>query len=190
VEKKFLIGITGASGAIYSLQLLKELKKLKVKTELVITDAGKEVLKAELGKSVEDLKSFTERVYDEKEISAPPASGSVNYSGMIVIPCSMATLSAIAHGSSRNLLQRAADVMLKEKRPLILVVRETPLNLIHLKNMCSCAEAGATIFPAMPAFYFKPKSIEELVKQFVKRILNFLGLFPEGLESWNPKNAY
>lgn len=184
MEKKFLVGITGASGAVYAYYFLKELKALKIPVEVIITKAGEMVWNYELEKPVKEILSFAERLYREEEISAPPASGSSNYFGMVVIPCSMGTLSAIACGSARNLLQRAADVMLKERKPLILVIRETPLNLIHIKNMEICSKAGAVIFPAMPGFYHKPENLEELVSQFVKRILQFLSFSPDGLKTW------
>jgi 4-hydroxy-3-polyprenylbenzoate decarboxylase len=185
MEKRFLVGITGASGSIYAYYFLKELKKLKISTEVIITKAGEMVWNYELEKPVEEILNFAEKLYREEEISAPPASGSSNYFGMVVIPCSMGTLSAIACGSARNLLQRAADVMLKERKPLVLVIRETPLNLIHIKNMEICSKAGAVIFPAMPGFYHKPENLEELVSQFVKRILQFLGFNPDGLKTWH-----
>lgn len=184
MEKRFLVGITGASGAIYAYYFLKELKKLKISTEVIITKTGEMVWNYELEKPVEEILKFAERLYREEEISAPPASGSNNYFGMVVVPCTMGTLSAIAYGSSRNLLQRAADVMLKERKPLVLVIRETPFNLIHIRNMEICSKAGAVIFPAMPGFYHKPKNLEELIVQFVKRILQFLGFNPDGLKKW------
>jgi 4-hydroxy-3-polyprenylbenzoate decarboxylase len=184
MEKKFLVGITGASGVIYAYYLLKELKNLGISAEVIITRAGEIVWNHELERPVEEILNFAEKLYKEDEISSPPASGSSNYSGMIIIPCTMGTLSAIASGSARNLLQRAADVMLKEKKPLILVIRETPFNLIHIKNMEICSKAGAVIFPAMPGFYHKPKNLEELIAQFVKRILQFLGFSPKDLKIW------
>jgi len=185
MEKKLLVGITGASGSLYAYYFLKELKKLEIPIEVIITKAGEMVWCYELEKPVEEILNFAKRIYKEEEIFSPPASGSSNYSGLVIIPCSMGTLSAIACGSARNLLQRAADVMLKEKKPLILVIRETPFNLIHIKNMEICSKAGAVIFPAMPGFYHKPKSLEELVLQFVKRILQFLGFNPDGLKTWD-----
>lgn len=184
MEKRFLVGITGASGMVYAYALLKEFKKLECPIEVIITKAGEMVWNYELKKPVEEILKFAKKVYKEDEISAPPASGSNEYSGMIIIPCTMGTLSAIACGSSRNLLQRSADVMLKERKPLILVIRETPFNLIHIKNMKICTEAGAVIFPAMPSFYHHPQNLEELVSQFVKRILQFLGLRPLDLKVW------
>lgn len=159
----------------YAFYFLKELQNLKVPFEVIITEAGKLVWKHELETDWQILKNFTSQLYEEHEISAPPASGSAPYKGMVIIPCSMGTLSAIASGSARNLLQRAADVMLKERKPLILVIRETPLNLIHLQNMLTCTQAGAVIFPAMPAFYHQPNSLEALILHFVKRIIQFLG---------------
>ncbi len=184
MEKRLLVGITGASGAIYAYEFLKEAKKLGLRLEVIITDAGKKVWEYELEKSIDEILKFTDKIYQESEISASPASGSAPYLGMVIIPCSMGTLSAIAHGSARNLLQRAGDVMLKEKKTLILVVRETPLNFIHIKNMEVCTQAGAVIFPAMPAFYHKPKSLEELISQFVKRILQFMNFRVDELRSW------
>lgn len=184
MEKKFLVGITGASGSIYAYYFLRELKNLGVTTEVIITKAGETVWKHELEIPVEEILNFAEKLYREDEIFSPPASGSSNYSGMVIIPCTMGTLSAIACGSARNLLQRAADVMLKEKKPLILVVRETPLNFVHVKNMEICIQAGAVIFPAMPSFYHKPKNLEQLIEQFVKRILQFLGFNPKDLKTW------
>ncbi len=183
--EKLLIGITGASGSVYAIFLLKELKKLGVTSDLIVTRAGSLVLREELGISVNELKDLCNRIFDENEIGEEPASGSSEYDAMVIIPCSMATLSAIASGASRNLLQRAADVMLKERRRLVLVVREAPLNLIHIKNMETCTLAGAVIFPASPFFYGKPKTLEDLVSQFVKKLLNFLGLKCKDFKPWN-----
>lgn len=187
MEKKFLVGITGASGAIYAYYFLKELKNLGVSAEVIITKAGEIVWNYELEIPVEEILNFAEKLYKENEIFSPPASGSSNYSGMVIIPCTMGTLSAIACGSARNLLQRSADVILKERKPLILVIRETPLHLIHIKNMEACVQAGAVIFPAMPGFYHKPKNLEQLIEQFVKRILQFLGFKPKDLKIWQEK---
>lgn len=189
MKKKFLVGITGASGAIYAYYFLKELKILKISTEVIITKAGELVWNYELEKPIDEILKFAEKLYKEDEISAPPASGSNEYSGMVIIPCTMGTLSAIACGSSRNLLQRSADVILKERKPLILVIRETPLSLIHIRNMELCTQAGAVIFPAMPGFYHKPKNLEELVSQFIKRILQFLGFNPKNLKIWQKLNS-
>ncbi len=188
MERKILVGITGASGALYGYTFLKELKKLQIPAEVIITKAGETVWKYELDKSLDEILNFAEKLYKEDEILAPPASGSSFYSEMVIIPCSMGTLSAIAYGTAKNLLQRAADVMLKEKKLLVLVIRETPLSLVHIKNMEICSQAGAIIFPAMPGFYHKPKTLDELITQFVKRLMNFLKLTPEGFHSW--QNIY
>ncbi len=174
MEEKLLIGITGASGSIYALYFIKTLKELNIPFEIIITKAGKKVFEYELDLPWESLFEYTEKIYNEEEISAPPASGSAPYWGMIIIPCSMGSLSGIATGQARNLLLRSADVMLKERKPLILIIRETPLNLVHIKNMLICTEAGAVIYPAMPGFYNKPTSLEELVQLFIERLLDFL----------------
>ncbi|HFC97982.1 MAG TPA: UbiX family flavin prenyltransferase [Thermosulfurimonas dismutans] len=184
MERKLLVGITGASGAPYAVAFLKLLKRLGIGNQVVISRAAEEVLRHETGLSPEDLLRFTERIFREDELSAPPASGSAPYRGMVIIPCSMGTLSAVARGAARNLLQRAADVMLKERKPLVLVVRETPFNLIHLRNMLAAAEAGATIYPAMPAFYHRPRDLQEMVEFFVQRLAEFLGLEVQGLRRW------
>lgn len=176
MEEKILVGITGASGSIYALRLLQNLKEIGIPVEVIITDAGKLVFQHELEKSWRELKDLADRVYEESEISAPPASGSSPYRAMVIIPCSVGTLGGLATGQARNLLLRAGDVMLKERKPLIIVVRETPLNLIHLQNMVTLTQAGAVIFPAMPAFYHKPKNLEDLVEGFLLRLLSFLKL--------------
>lgn len=187
IDKKLLVGITGASGSVYAYFFLKELKKLKISSDVIITKTGKIVWEHEMGFSIDNIlnENLTDKIFFENEMTAPPASGSTSYYGMIIIPCSMGTLSAIAHGNAKNLLQRAADVTLKEKRPLILVVRETPLNLIHIKNMELCIQAGAVIFPAMPAFYHKPGNLEELILGFVNRIIQFMGFSSENIYKWD-----
>lgn len=184
MEKKYIVGITGASGAIYSYRLLEKLKNLNINTEIIITEAGKKVWEHELELSWKKLYDLGSRVYQESEISAPPASGSSFYEGMIVIPCSMGTLSAIAQGAAKNLLQRAADVILKERKPLVLVIRETPFNLIHIKNMELCTLAGAVIFPAMPSFYHKPKDLDQLIDYFIGRLIHLLGFKTDDFTSW------
>lgn len=180
MEKKLIVGITGASGAIYALYFLRALKELNLPAEVIITEAGKLVIKHELERDWESLLEYAEHIYEEHEIGAQPASGSAPYLGMVVIPCSMGTLAGLATGQARNLLLRAGDVMLKERRPLVLVVRETPLNAIHLQNMLTITQAGGVIFPAMPGFYHKPKTLEELLEGFTLRLLQFLGLSDRG----------
>ncbi len=181
---KILVAITGASGSPYAVSLLKLLKELGHETETIVSRAAEMVLPLETGLSIKDLKDLTGRLYFEDEIAAPPASGSTRYQAMVVIPCTMGTLAAIAHGISKNLITRAADVTLKERRPLILVVRETPFNRIHLQNMLAANEAGAIIYPAMPAFYHRPETVMEMVDFFAARVAEFLGLEVENLKRW------
>ncbi len=183
--RKILVAITGASGSPYALAFLRLLKRLRVPSETILSKAAEEVFPLETGLEIEELLQFTERLYHEDEITAPPASGSAFYQAMVVIPCTMGTLAAVAHGWAKNLITRAADVTLKEKRPLVLAVRETPFNLVHLRNMLLAAEAGAIIFPAMPAFYHRPETIDELVDFFAARVADFLGLNVPDLKRWN-----
>ncbi len=150
----------------------------------VASEAGEQVLRLELGLELSELVGPQTIVHGWKNFAAPLASGSFQARGMVVIPCTMGSLGAIAQGLSRNLIHRAAEVMLKEKRPLILVVRETPLGLVHLKNMLAAAQAGATIFPAMPGFYHRPQSLTEMARNFVGRILDHLGLEHELSKRW------
>lgn len=178
--RRIVLGISGASGMPYALRLLEVLSGVEgLETHVVVSDGAKEVLRAETKLTPEDLETRlarATRVYSEKEIGGAPASGSWQHQGMVVCPCSMASLGAIANGLGSNLLHRSADVTLKEKRPLVLVVRETPLNLVHLRNMTAAAEAGATIMPAMPGFYTRPTTISQLVDHLVARILDQLGV--------------
>lgn len=184
MEKKLLVGITGASGAVYALFFLRKLREISIPCEVIITDAGKIVIKHELEMDWRALGEYAEKIYGERDIGAPPASGSAPYLGLVIIPCSMGTLAGIATGQARNLLLRAGDVTLKEKRPLVLVVREAPLNSIHLQNMLTIAQAGGVIFPAMPGFYNRPKTLEELVEHFVERLLQFMSQFIDVKGNW------
>ncbi|MEW6681143.1 MAG: UbiX family flavin prenyltransferase [bacterium] len=170
--KNIIIAITGASGAIYGKRLVETLCK-KYKIYLMITNNAFSISKHELGIDLRDFLSSLPNVFclDHKNMDAEIASGSFVTSGMIICPCSMKTLSAIAYGASENLIQRVADVCLKERRRLILVPRETPLSEIHLENMLRLRKMGADIFPAMPGFYKNPKTIEDLVDFIVKRII-------------------
>ncbi|QJT10954.1 UbiX family flavin prenyltransferase [Oceanidesulfovibrio marinus] len=185
-SRRIILGISGASGMPYALRLLYILAdNTDVETHVVISDGAREVLRHETQLTragLDERLTRATRVYSQHEIAAAPASGSWQHQGMVVCPCSMASLAAIANGFGANLLHRAADVTLKEKRPLILVVRETPLNLVHLRNMTAAAEAGATIMPACPGFYTRPASIEQLVDHLVARILDQLGV-PHDLSS-------
>jgi len=173
---KYIICITGASGVIYGLKLIKYLKELtKSRIDVVISKAGMKVIEYEVERSeYEYYISFADQVYNEDDIDAPIASGSNLFKAVIIAPCSMKTLAAIAHGYSNNLITRVADIALKEKRKLILVVRETPFNLIHIRNMYIVAKAGAIILPACPGFYHKPKTIDDIINFVIGKILDVL----------------
>ena len=173
---KIIVGISGASGIIYGVRLLEVLRKLKVETHLIVTRPAEIIAEAELGMKAEQIGRLAFRSYKPEDLAAPIASGGFRVDGMVVAPCSMKTLSGIARGYGGNLLLRAADVAVKEGKPLILVVRETPLSLIHLRNMVAAAEAGVTILPACPGFYHKPKSVKQLVDFVVGKVLDQLGI--------------
>ena len=174
IKKRVFVGITGASGAIYGVRFVKALKSEGHEVHLVVSKWGAETLKYELGIEVDSLISEVDKFYSEDELAAGPASGSYPLDAVVIIPCSMKTLAGIAHGYADNLIARAADCALKERRKLILVPRETPLNLVHIRNMASVTEAGAILIPASPAFWHRPKSIEELVDSVVDRVLAHL----------------
>jgi flavin prenyltransferase len=176
MTQRLVVGLTGASGAIYGVRLLARARALGVQTHLVATAAG--VLNAhhELKLDRRELESMADHSHAPAEIGACIASGSFDAAAMAVAPCSMKTLAAVAHGLSDNLLTRAADVMLKERRRLLLMVRETPLNLAHLRNMTAATEMGAIVFPPLPAFYHRPQSVDELVDDTVERALLLLGI--------------
>ena len=185
VRHPVVLAITGASGAPYAVRLLQALVALRVPTWLIVSNHGWRLLQTESG--LGDLAALraqvgaaafdaTVTVFDDNDRGAAPASGSARTSGMVVCPCSMGTVSAIAHGTSRSLVERAADVALKERRPLLLVPRETPLSLIHLENLAQVTRAGATVIPAAPGFYHRPTAISELVDFMVARVLDHLQL--------------
>jgi 4-hydroxy-3-polyprenylbenzoate decarboxylase len=170
------VGISGASGAVLGLRLLEVLKEMRVETHAVMTKAAERILRDEHGASREDVAKLAHRLYDVDDFTAPIASGSFKVDGMVVAPCSMKTLAGIVCGYSDNLLLRAADVTLKEGRPLVLVVREAPLSVVHLRNMLAAAEMGAVVLPPVLTFYIKPRSVEDLVDYVVGRALDALGL--------------
>jgi len=190
MDQKIVIAITGASGSIYARRLLDKVLLIlnqKVTCNIVFSSTAKEIWKYELGKPWDDLaRSFT--IYEKNDFYAPFASGSSGYETMIVIPCSMGTLGRIASGVSDDLITRAADVMLKERKKLILVIRETPYNLIHLKNMKLLTKAGAIIMPATPSFYSLPQTIDDLVDTVVNRVLDLAGLENNGFR-WQEKKT-
>ena len=181
---RLVVGISGATGAIYGVKLLQRARELGVQTHLVVSSAG--VLNAhhELGLDRKGLESLADHAYAPADVGACVASGSFDTAAMVVAPCSMKSLAAIAHGLSDNLLSRAADVTLKERRRLVLMVRETPFNLAHLRNMTAVTEMGAVVYPPLPAFYLKPQSIEELVNESVERVLSLLGLAGAQPRQW------
>ena len=186
-QKRIILGISGASGAIYGLRTLDLLLELKVETHLIISKTARVVLKQELGMGHEDLAIKASFSYDPDDLSARIASGSFQTDGMLVVPCSIKTLSGIANCYAENLMQRAADVCLKEGKPLVLAVREAPLHAGHLHQMQLAAQAGAIIFPPVPAFYSKPASLEEMVDQTIGRMLLRMGIANPYYEVWGEK---
>ncbi|MBS1169817.1 MAG: UbiX family flavin prenyltransferase [Burkholderiaceae bacterium] len=184
--QKLIVAITGASGAQYGMRLLQALRELpQVETHLLVSGAGELNLKHELGLSRADAAALADVTHDVADVGAPPASGSFGATAMIVAPCSMRTLAAIAHGLADNLITRAADVMLKERRRLVLMTRETPLSLIHLRNMVAVTEAGGIIFPPLPALYQKPDTIDEMVTYTIGHALTLLALPNALTPDWN-----
>lgn len=181
---KLIIAITGASGVIYGKRLLEELHNQKIETHLVISQAAKKIIKHELETSEKTLEKLADYVHEIDDWSSPIVSGSFKTDGMVIIPCSMKTLAGIANGFAQNVILRAADVTLKEKRKLIIVPRETPLNRIHLRNMLELANQGVYIVPAMPAYYHKPKTIEEIIDFVVGRVLDQLDVEHSLYKRW------
>ncbi len=182
--RRLVVGITGASGAVYGVRLLARARSLGLETHLVVTPAGVISAHHELGLDRAGLDALADRSYAPGDIGACVASGSFDTAAMVVAPCSMKTLAAVAHGLSDNLLTRAADVTLKERRTLLLMVRETPFNLAHLRNMTAVTEMGGIIFPPLPAFYHRPTSIDELVNDTVERVLALLGAHNASPKAW------
>lgn len=184
-----VIGISGASGVGYGIRLLQVLQGCV--THLIISNSARKIIEIETDLEPEDVEKLADHVYAPDDFTAPIASGSHIFDAMVVIPCSMGTLSGIACGSSDTLITRAADVCLKDRRKLILVPRETPLSLVQLRNMVSVAEAGAVVLPACPAFYSRPQSLEDLVDVLVGRVLDLIGLENNLYERWGGRgNAY
>ncbi len=184
---KIVIGVTGASGSIYAFRLLEKLQGL-AETHLVLSRAGEKTLFLETGKIAADLKRLASFSYPQEDIASRLASGSFRTDGMVIVPCSMNTMGAIASGVCPNLLTRAADVTLKERRKLILMVRETPFHLGHLRSMVALTEMGAIIAPTIPAFYQKPVTIDDLVEHSVDRVLDLLGFENQNAKRWEGPN--
>jgi flavin prenyltransferase len=171
--KRLVVAITGASGALYGVRLLEALRSLKdVETHLMISDAGVLSMHHELDLKRKDVEALADVVHNARDVGACIASGSFQSEGMVIAPCSMKTLASVAHGLSDNLISRAADVMLKERRRCVLMVRETPFNLAHLRNMTAVTEMGGIIFPPLPALYHRPESIVDMVDHTVARVLD------------------
>lgn len=181
----YIIGITGASGAAYGIGLLKALRaNANVRLHLVVSPAGWMNIEHELGLGRPQVEALADVAYNPKEVGACIASGSFRAQAMVIAPCSMRTLGAVAHGLSDNLITRAADVMLKERRPLVLLARETPLNLAHLRNMVAVTEMGGIIFPPVPALYNQPDSVQTLIDHTVGRVIDLLGLPQHLAPAW------
>lgn len=184
--RKLIVAITGATGVIYGVRLLQALRELpNLQSHLLISEAGVLNLHQELDLNRKDVEALADVVHNVRDVGASIASGSFQSDGMIIAPCSMKTLAAVAHGLSDNLITRAADVVLKERRRLVLMVRETPFNLAHLRNMCAVTEMGGIIFPPLPGFYHKPQSIQEMVDHTVGRVLDLYALPHHLTPRWN-----
>lgn len=176
-KQRLIIGISGASGAIYAIRLLEVLREqTEIETHVVVSSAAKQTISAETDYSLQKVRSISSEFYDNRDIGAPISSGSFRTMGMVVVPCSIKTLSGIAHSYSEDLISRAADVCLKERKPLLLCVRETPLHLGHLRLMTQAAEIGAQIVPLMPAFYHQPQSVDDIINQSVNRLCDQLNI--------------
>jgi len=181
---EIVVGISGASGAAYAIRLLQVLREKGNIIHLVITESAARIIEIETDHQLKEIQDLADHVYSPRDFGAPIASGSHLFDGMVVIPCSMGTLSGIACGSSDTLITRAASVCLKEKRRLIIVPRETPLGLVELRNMVATAEAGAVVLPACPAFYSRPESLDDLVNVLVGRVLDLLGVENDLYRRW------
>ncbi len=181
-----LIAITGASGIDLAVILLQQLKKYGLETELIITKVAEKIISIETNYKVNEIIDLSDKYYEVDDLTAGPASGSYKNEVMIIIPCSMKTLAAIANGYADNLITRAADVTIKERRKLILVVRESPFSAIHLENMLKLSRLGVVIAPPIPSYYIKPKNIRELNEYFVGRILDQIGV-DSGIKRWGDK---
>ena len=184
-QAPLIVGITGATGATLGVETLRACRELGVPAHLIITDTGVRALNLETDLGLDDVKAIAAETYPNKDVGAAVASGSFKALGMIVAPCSIKTLSGIAGSFSHNLMIRAADVCLKERRPVVLMVRETPLHKGHLDLMSRAADLGCHIMPPMPAFYAKPQSIEDMVRHTVGRALDLIGIEHERVERWN-----
>lgn len=187
-RKKIIVGISGASGIIYGVRLLRILRELDIESHLVMSKSAQVTLSHELDMSVADVKALADVNYTNTDIGAAISSGSFKTAGMIVAPCSIKSLSEIATGVTSSLLTRAADVVLKERKKLVLMVRETPLHLGHLRSMTAVTEAGAIIYPPVPAFYARPESLDAMVSHTLGRVLDLFDIDAGTVKRWNPGN--
>jgi len=186
MPKRVIVAISGASGAVYGVRLLQSLRGMAdVQTHLVVSEAGWLNVQQELAVPRADIEALADVVYPVRDVGAAIASGSFRCDGMVIAPCSMRTLAAVALGLSDNLISRAADVMLKERRKLILMVREAPLNLAHLRNMTNVTEMGGIVFPPVPGFYQRPQTIDDMIGHTVSRVLDLLDLPQADAVRWN-----
>jgi 4-hydroxy-3-polyprenylbenzoate decarboxylase len=186
LPKRLIIAITGATGAVYGVRLLQVLREIPdIETHLMVSDAGVLNVHQELDMNRKDVEALAHVVHNVRDIGASIASGSFQSEGMIVAPCSMKTLASIAHGLSENLITRSADVVLKERRRLVLMVRETPFNLVHLRNMTAVTEMGGIVFPPLPGFYQRPSTIAEMVDHTVGRVIDLFAISHALTPRWN-----
>lgn len=183
-EKKIVIAISGASGAIYGIRLLEVLKEQNIETHLVISDGAALTIKLETKYSIDEVKFLANYYYDDEDLGSTISSGSFKTSGMIIAPCSMKTLASIAHSMEDSLISRAAGVVLKDRRKLILMTRETPLHIGHLENMLKVANYGGIIAPPVPAFYNNPKAIDDIVNHSITRVLDFFDIETNLIKRW------
>lgn len=186
-KTRIVVGVTGASGSVYAYTLVRALRELGIETHVVASETGEKVMQFECGVSMNDIRRYA-TVHDDQDLFAPIASGSFQTDGMVIVPCSMSTLGLIANGIGDNLLCRAGNVHMKERRNLVIVPREAPFHTIHLRNMTTLAETGVSILPASPGFYHKPKEIWELVNFMVARILDELKIEHDLIERWGEKS--
>ncbi|KAH6667631.1 flavoprotein [Halenospora varia] len=184
-RKRIVVGMTGATGAILGIKILIVLRRLNIETHLVLSNWAEATIRYETDYTPANLRALADHVYSNRDQAAPISSGSFHVDGMIIVPCSMKTLAAIHAGYCDDLISRAADVMLKERRRLVLAVRETPLSEIHLRNMLGVTRAGAIICPAVPAFYTRPDSIDDLVDQMIGRMLDLFGVDTGDFQRWD-----
>jgi 4-hydroxy-3-polyprenylbenzoate decarboxylase len=183
--KKLIVGMTGATGAIFGVRLLEALADTDVETHLVISKWAQQTVEHETSKTLDDLRDLATEIYSAGDMGAKVSSGSFHTDGMVVVPCSMRSVAAIAHGNGDHLVHRAADVVLKERRKLVLVARETPLNNIHLENLLKLSRMGVTILPPMPAFYNSPETLDDMVNHIVMRILDQFGISMDLARRWD-----